>query len=143
MLNAINMKMHKNAQRHIDNNFAQTLPTFQSEYANEMYELGYEVKTSRVDMQFYHRKLRCLVKVDLKIGEFIPEYAGKMNCYLSVLDRTKRLADENASIGIILCAEKDYVQIELALEDMGKPIGVADYQLLFRKKNFKRLSLMK
>ena len=89
-------------------------------------------------MLFFHRKLRCLVAVDLKIGEFIPEYAGKMNYYLSVLDRTERLADENPSIGIILCAEKDHVQVELALEDMGKPIGVADYQLIIPKEELRK-----
>ena len=184
MLNAIQMKMHKNAQCSVDNNFAQTLPEVQSEYANEVfhdgynlgflgvtepiaelelerrlvekiklfllelgrgftfvgnqYELEYEGKTSRVDMLFFHRKLRCLVAVDLKIGEFIPEYAGKMNYYLSLLDRTERLADENPSIGIILCAEKNHVQVELALEDMGKPIGVADYQLIIPKEELSK-----
>ena len=184
MLSAIQMKMHKNIKGHVDNNFAQTLPVIQSEYANEIfhdgynlgflgvtepiaelelerrlvekiklfllelgrgftfvgnqYELEYEGKTSRVDMLFFHRKLRCLVAVDLKIGEFIPEYAGKMNYYLSVLDRTERLADENPSIGIILCAEKDHVQVELALEDMGKPIGVADYQLIIPKEELRK-----
>ena len=74
----------------------------------------------------------------LFISEFMPEYAGKMNYYLSVLDRTERLADENPSIGIILCAEKDHVQVELALEDMGKPIGVADYQLIIPKEELRK-----
>lgn len=81
-------------------------------------------------MLFFHRGLRCLVAIDLKIGEFKPEYAGKMNYYLSLLDRTERQEGENRSIGIILCAEKDDVDVQLALEDMGKPIGVADYQLM-------------
>ena len=84
-------------------------------------------------MLFFHRGLRCLVAVDLKIGDFLPEYAGKMNYYLSLLDRIERQPDENPSIGIILCAEKDHVQVELALEDMGKPIGVADYQMILPK----------
>ena len=107
-------------------------------FVGNQYELEYEGKTSRVDMLFFHRKLRCLVAVDLKIGEFIPEYAGKMNYYLSVLDRTERLADENPSIGIILCAEKNHVQVELALEDMGKPIGVADYQLIIPRDELRK-----
>jgi hypothetical protein len=77
--------------------------------------------------------------MDLKIGEFKPEYAGKMNYYLSLLDRLERREDENRSIGIILCAEKDNVEVELALEDMGKPIGVADYQLLIPKEDLKRV----
>ena len=70
---------------------------------------------------------------------FSTEYAGKMNYYLSLLDRLERREDENRSIGIILCAEKDNVEVELALEDMSKPIGVADYQLLIPKEDLKRV----
>ena len=99
-------------------------------FIGNQHELEYAGKTSRVDMLFFHRGLRCLVAIDLKIGEFLPEYAGKMNYYLSLLDRLEKRPEENPSIGIILCAEKDHVQVELALEGMGKPIGVADYQLL-------------
>ena len=76
---------------------------------------------------------------DLKIGEFKPEYAGKMNYYLSLLDRLERFNGENRSIGIILCAEKDHVEVEMALEDMGKPIGVADYQLIVPKEELKQV----
>ena len=108
-------------------------------YIGNQHELEYNGKTSRVDMLFYHRGLRCLVAFDLKIGEFKPEYAGKMNYYLSLLDRLERQPDENRSIGIILCAEKDKVEVELALEDMGKPIGVAEYQLIVPKEELKRL----
>ena len=61
-----------------------------------------------------------------------------MNYYLSLLDRLEKLPDENPSIGIILCAEKDHVQVELALEDMGKPIGVADYQLIIPKEELQK-----
>ena len=70
----------------------------------------------------------------MKIGEFRPEYAGKMNYYLSL-----RREDENRSIGIILCAEKDRVEVELALEEMGKPIGVADYQLIVPQEELKKV----
>jgi hypothetical protein len=77
--------------------------------------------------------------MDLKIGEFRPEYAGKMNYYLSLLDRLERREDENRSIGIILCAEKDNIEVELALEDMGKPIGVADYQLIIPKDELQKV----
>ena len=66
-------------------------------------------------------------------------YAGNMNYYLSLLDRLERGADENRSIGIILCAEKDRVEVELALEDMGKPIGVADYQLIVPKEKLQKV----
>ncbi|MBQ9724284.1 MAG: DUF1016 family protein [Neisseriaceae bacterium] len=103
-------------------------------YIGNQYTLEYNGKESRVDLLLYHRKLRCLVAIDLKIGEFKPEYAGKMNYYLSILDRVEKDEDENNSIGIILCAEKNKVQVELALDGINKPIGVADYQLIVPKK---------
>ena len=108
-------------------------------FIGNQHELEYNGKVNRVDMLFYHRTLRCLVAIDLKIGEFKPEYAGKMNYYLSLLDRLERMETENRSIGIILCAEKDCVEVELALEDMGKPIGVADYQLIVPQEELKRV----
>lgn len=108
-------------------------------YIGNQHELEYNGKVSRVDMLFYHRGLRCLVAFDLKMGEFKPEYAGKMNYYLSLLDRIERQEGENRSIGIILCAEKDRIEVELALEDMGKPIGVADYQLIIPQEELKRV----
>jgi hypothetical protein len=64
--------------------------------------LEYNGITRKVDMLFFHRKLKCLVAIDLKIGEFRAEYAGQMNAYLSLLDRLERGEDENRSIGIIL-----------------------------------------
>ena len=108
-------------------------------YIGNQYVLEYNGKRSMVDMLFFHRGLHCLVAIDLKIGEFKPEYAGKMNYYLSLLDRMERREDENRSIGIILCAEKDRVEVELALEDMGKPIGVADYQLIVPQDELKKV----
>ena len=108
-------------------------------FIGNQHVLEYNGKESKVDMLFFHRGLRCLVAVDLKIGPFKPEYAGKMNYYLSLLDRLERGADENRSIGIILCAEKDRVEVELALEDMGKPIGVADYQLIVPKEKLQKV----
>ncbi len=108
-------------------------------FIGNQHVLEYNGKESKVDMLFFHRGLRCLVAVDLKIGAFKPEYAVKMNYYLSLLDRLERGADENRSIGIILCAEKDRVEVELALEDMGKPIGVADYQLIVPKEKLQKV----
>ena len=108
-------------------------------FIGNQYVLEYNGKESKVDMLFFHRGLRCLVAIDLKIGAFKPEYAGKMNYYLSLLDRIERGEDENRSIGIILCAEKDHVDVELALEDMGKPIGVAEYQLILPKQELEKV----
>jgi predicted nuclease of restriction endonuclease-like (RecB) superfamily len=82
-----------------------------------------------IDLLFYHRFLRALVAFDLKIGRFLPEFAGKMDFYLNVLNDTERGPDDQPSIGIILCAEKDDVEVEYALRTKANPIGVAAYQL--------------
>jgi hypothetical protein len=80
-----------------------------------------------------------MVAIELKIGEFKPEYVGKMNFYLSLLDKLEKAQDENPSIGIILCAEKDHVEVEMALQDINKPIGVAEYQYLLPKNKLQEL----
>jgi len=82
-----------------------------------------------IDLLLFHRRLRCLVAIDLKIGNFKPEYVGKMQFYLSALDRQVRQEDENPSIGIILCKEKKRTVVEYALHDASKPIGVATYEI--------------
>jgi predicted nuclease of restriction endonuclease-like (RecB) superfamily len=80
-----------------------------------------------VDLLLFHRELQCLVAIELKIDEFRPEYAGKMNFYLSVLNDTVRKAHEQPSIGIIICQSKNRTVVEFALRDVNKPIGVATY----------------
>lgn len=82
-----------------------------------------------IDLLFYHRFLKCLVAIELKIGAFEPEYAGKMDFYLNLLNERERAPDDNPSIGIILCAEKDDLEVEFALKSKTNPIGVAEYQL--------------
>lgn len=82
-----------------------------------------------IDLLFFHRGLRSLVAIELKTGDFKPEYAGKMHFYLNALDDLVRLPDENPSIGIILCKGKNKVVAEYALRGMAKPIGVAEYRL--------------
>ncbi len=90
-------------------------------------------------MLFFHRGLRSLVAIELKIGNFKAEYAGKMNLYLSLLDKLEKGENENQSIGIILCADKDHLDVEIALQDINKPIGVAEYQLLIPKEKLQTL----
>lgn len=80
-----------------------------------------------LDLLFYHLKLRCFVVIDLKAREFTPEAAGKMNFYLSAVDDHFRRADDQPSIGLILCRSKDRIIAEYALRDMTKPIGVSGY----------------
>lgn len=83
-----------------------------------------------IDLLFYHLKLRCYVVVELKAGEFQPEYAGKLNFYLSAVDSQLRHPSDNPSLGLLLCKNRDKVVAEYALRDMNKPIGVAEYQLV-------------
>lgn len=92
-------------------------------------------------MLFFHRGLQSLVAIELKIGSFKAEYVGKMNLYLSLLDKLEKGEKENPSIGIILCADKDHLDVEIALQDINKPIGVAEYQLLFPKEELQTLVL--
>ena len=99
-------------------------------FIGNQYCLEFNNREYFVDMLFFHRKLRSLVAIELKVGGFKPEYVGKMNFYLTLLDRLEKSTDENPSIGIILCAEKDHLEVEVALQDIHKPIGVAVYQLL-------------
>lgn len=81
-----------------------------------------------IDLLFYHTRLHCYVVVELKVGEFKPEYAGQINFYLSALDDLVKAPEDNPSIGIILCATKDRILAEYALRDMRKPIGVAEWK---------------
>jgi hypothetical protein len=82
-----------------------------------------------IDLLFYHLKLRCFVVIDLKVGAFKAEYAGKMNFYLNVVDDRMKHASDQRSIGLILCEEKNKIVAEYALRGMDKAIGVSDYQL--------------
>jgi predicted nuclease of restriction endonuclease-like (RecB) superfamily len=85
-----------------------------------------------IDLLLFHRRLRCLVAIELKVGEFQPEFVGKMQFYLTALDRQVREKGENPSIGIILCKEKHRTIVEYALYDATKPIGVATYRIVKR-----------
>lgn len=110
-------------------------------FIGNQHRLEYNGKEYFVDMLFANRKLNCLVALDLKIGEFKSEYVGKMNMYLSLLNKLEKEDHENQSIGIILCAEKDHLDVELALQDVNKPIAVSDYELVIPKRELQTLVL--
>jgi predicted nuclease of restriction endonuclease-like (RecB) superfamily len=82
-----------------------------------------------IDLLLYHRRLKCMVAIELKIGKFIPEYVGKMQFYLTTLDALVKEKSENPSIGIILCKEKKRTIVEYALKNSKKPIAVANYRI--------------
>jgi predicted nuclease of restriction endonuclease-like (RecB) superfamily len=98
-------------------------------FVGQQYELEVGGQDFRLDLLFYHLRLRCFVVIDLKLSEFIPEFAGKMNFYLSAVDDQLRYANDQPSIGIILCKSHNKVVAEYALRDTSKPIGVAEYRL--------------
>lgn len=84
----------------------------------------------RLDLLFYHLKLRCFVVIDLKAGPFKPEYAGKMNFYLAAVDDTRKHPSDNPAIGLILCKSKKEVVVEYALRHIATPMGIAEFRHL-------------
>lgn len=98
-------------------------------FVGSQYRLEVDGREFFIDILLYHRHMKCLIAIELKIGEFQPEYVGKMQFYLRALDETVRLKDENHSIGIILCKSKSKTIVEYTLHDTNKPIGVAQYKV--------------
>ena len=96
--------------------------------AGEEYRLDVGGEDYFVDLLFFHRLLRCFVAVELKIGGFKPEYVGKMQFYLSALDETAKLGQENPSVGIILCKSKNDEVVRIAVSKAMSPIKVATYK---------------
>jgi predicted nuclease of restriction endonuclease-like (RecB) superfamily len=83
-----------------------------------------------IDLLFYHVMLKCYVVVELKNRKFIPEYAGKLNFYLSAVDSLLKRSDDQPTIGLLLCRDKNNIEVEFALRDMNKPMGVSEYTLV-------------
>lgn len=96
-------------------------------FLGRQYSLEINGRNYILDLLFYHTKLKCYVVIELKIGEFKPEYAGKMNFYLSAVDDLLRSDSDAPSIGLILCKGKDRFDVEYALRDINKPIGVSSF----------------
>jgi len=98
-------------------------------FVGSQYRLDVGGQDFYLDLLFYHLRLRCFVVIDLKIEEFKPEFAGKMNFYLSAVDEQLRHPDDGLSIGIILCKSRNELIVEYALRDTAKPMGVSQYRL--------------
>ncbi len=98
-------------------------------FVGSQYPLEVGGEDFRIDLLFYHLKLRCFVVIDLKTRPFRPEYAGKMNFYLSAIDDLLRHPQDQPSIGIILCKSKNALVAEYSLRDTAKPIGISQYRL--------------
>ncbi len=98
-------------------------------FVGRQFHLDVGNKDFYIDLLFYHLKLRCFVVIELKDKDFKPEYAGKMNFYLSAVDDLLKHSTDQPSIGLILCKSKDDVLAKYTLRDMTKPIGLAEYQI--------------
>jgi predicted nuclease of restriction endonuclease-like (RecB) superfamily len=98
-------------------------------FIGNQYKLTLGTKEYFTDLLFYHRILKCLVAIELKVVDFEPEFLGKLNYYLELMDEQLKQPDDNLSIGILLCPGKDNLEVEYALRIATKPIGVAEYRL--------------
>ena len=98
-------------------------------FIRNQYKLDVDGDEFFIDLLLYHRRLRCMVAIEMKTTNFVPEYTGKMQFYLSVLDDKIKQEEENPSIGIIICKTKRRTVVEYALKNAGSPMGVANYSL--------------
>jgi predicted nuclease of restriction endonuclease-like (RecB) superfamily len=120
-------------ERELENALVQHIEKFLLElgagfaFVGKQFPLEVGGQDFRLDLLFYHLKLRCYVVIELKVDEFKPEYAGKLNFYLSAVDDLLRHPQDEPTIGILLCRSKNGVVAEYALRDINKPMGVAEW----------------
>ena len=98
-------------------------------FIGNQYKLSLEENEYYIDLLFFHRKLNSLVAIELKVGKFKPEYAGKMNFYLNILNDKVKMPHENPAIGIILCTDKTGIEVEYALQNINQAMGVSTYTI--------------
>ncbi len=98
-------------------------------FVGNQYHLEVGGKDYYIDLLFYHLRLRCFIVVELKMTEFMPEFAGKMNFYLAAVDDLLRHPTDAPSLGLILCKTREQVTVEYALRSTAAPIGVAEFRV--------------
>ncbi|MDY0365405.1 MAG: PDDEXK nuclease domain-containing protein [Arcobacteraceae bacterium] len=128
------LEVAKNAhEREVENKLVENIKRLLLElgygfsFVGNQYKLTLEENEYYIDLLFFHRKLNALVAIELKVGKFKPEYAGKMNFYLNILNDKIKMPHENSAIGIILCTDKDGIEVEYALQNVVQPMGVSTY----------------
>ncbi|MCL1875954.1 MAG: PDDEXK nuclease domain-containing protein [Synergistaceae bacterium] len=123
--------IEREIERELVANIAKTIMELGTGFAfvGNQYHIDVSGKDYYIDLLFYNTKLRCYVVIELKNTEFKPEYAGKLNFYLSAIDDMLKHETDNPSIGIVLCKTRDKLTAEYALKDINKPIGVSEYAL--------------
>ncbi|MCH9628006.1 MAG: putative nuclease YhcG [Chlamydiales bacterium] len=126
----------EHTERELERGIVRNIELFLKEIGNvyafmgSQYRIELEGQEFFIDLLFYHRRLKALVAIELKVSEFLPEHVGKMQFYLAVLDDTVRLEGENPSIGIIICKSKKRTVVEYALKNAKKPINVSSYHMV-------------
>ncbi|HXK52215.1 MAG TPA: DUF1016 domain-containing protein, partial [Caldisericia bacterium] len=122
-------------ERDIENQLIEHITKFLLElgkgfaFVGQQYHLEVGETDYYLDLLFYHIKLKCYVVIELKNTKFIPEYAGKLNFYLSAVDSLLKTVSDNPTIGILLCRDKNKIETEFALRDINKPMGVSEFTL--------------
>lgn len=122
-------------ERDIENQLVEHITKFLLElgkgfaFVGRQYHLEVGETDYYMDLLFYHIKLKCYVVIELKNTKFIPEYAGKLNFYLSAVDSLLKTESDNPTIGMLLCRDKNKIEIEFALRDINKPMGVSEFTL--------------
>jgi len=121
------------SERDLEKGLLNNVQKFLLEMGNQFSFIGSQFKIQLegneyfIDLLLFHRTLQCLVAIELKVGEFIPEYKGKMEFYLALLNDKVRLPHENDSVGIIICKSKNRTVVEYSLKKSNYPIGVSSY----------------
>lgn len=105
-------------------------------FVGNQYKITIDNQDFYIDLLFYHIKLKCYVAVELKVVEFIPEYASKMGFYLTALDEEVKEESDNPSIGLILCQNKSNKIVDYTLKYINKPVGVSEYKILNELPNY-------
>lgn len=128
-LNLTDHHNEKQLENALVNNITKMLGQFGADFAfmGQQFRLEFDDKEYFIDILFYHRKLKSMIAIELKVNEFKPEYSQQLNWYLHLLDKTVKYPEDNPSIGILLCKTKSRLTVEYALEIANKPMGIATY----------------
>lgn len=122
-------------ERELENGLVDHLTKFLLElgagfaFVGRQYKIEVDGDEYSIDLLFYHLKLHCYVVIELKVDKFKPEYAGKLNFYVSAVDAQVRADPDSPTIGILICKSKSDIKVEYSLRDLNKPIGVSEYQI--------------
>lgn len=135
MLSILSAWRNLTGKRDIENQLLQHITKFLLElgkgfaFVGQQYHLEVADNDYYIDLLFYHTRLKCYVVIELKNARFMPEFAGKLNFYLSAVDSLIKDESDKPTIGMILCREKNNIEAEFALRDLNKPIGISEFNL--------------